>query len=168
MLAVARSRFPGVELVEADMAELSLGRRFDVVTCLFSSIGLVRTPERLDRTIARLRDHVAPGGALLVEPWFTPEQYWVGHVAVNHATSDPLAVTWMYVQERDGDLSRALIHYLVARRGVDATVEHFIEEFVCGLFTDEQYRDAFRKAGLEPVHEPAGLFGRGLYWARQR
>jgi hypothetical protein len=25
--------------------------------------------------------------------------------------------------------------------------------------------NAFRKAGLDPVHEPEGLFGRGLYRA---
>lgn len=165
MLAVARRRLPDVEFVEADMAELALGRQFDVVTCLFSSIGAVRTLERMQQTVARLTDHVAPGGALLVEPWFTPAQYWDGHVAVNHATSATMDVTWMYVQRRDGDLSRALIHYLVARRGEETSVEHFTEEFIGGLFTDEQYVDAFRRAGLEPVHEPAGLFGRGLYWA---
>jgi ubiquinone/menaquinone biosynthesis C-methylase UbiE len=39
MLEVARDRCPVVAFHEADMANLSLEERFDVVTCLFSSIG---------------------------------------------------------------------------------------------------------------------------------
>jgi SAM-dependent methyltransferase len=165
MLEVARRRLPDVEFVESDMAELSLGRRFDIVACLFSSIAFVRTPERLDQTLQVFADHLEPGGLLLIEPWFTPEQYWEGHLAVNHATSEELDVTWMYVQERDGNLSRLNTHYLVGRRGADAGVEHFVEEHVGGLFTHDEYLGAFRKAGLDPVHDPVGLFGRGLYHA---
>jgi ubiquinone/menaquinone biosynthesis C-methylase UbiE len=39
LLAIARGRLPGVELVEGDMTGFDLGRRFDAVACLFSSIG---------------------------------------------------------------------------------------------------------------------------------
>ena len=39
MLDVARARLPETRFTEADMTTLSLGRRFDVVTCLFSAIG---------------------------------------------------------------------------------------------------------------------------------
>jgi SAM-dependent methyltransferase len=46
LLALARERLAVVELHEGDMTAFSLGRRFDVVTCLFSSIGYVGTVER--------------------------------------------------------------------------------------------------------------------------
>jgi len=39
LLAVARRRLPGMRLTRADMADFDLGRRFDAVTCLFSSVG---------------------------------------------------------------------------------------------------------------------------------
>ena len=53
----------------ADMTSFDLGRRFDVVTCLFSSIGYVGTAERLDQAIATMAAHLEPGGTLIVEPW---------------------------------------------------------------------------------------------------
>src|SRR6266498_1159394 len=39
MLEQARTRLPGIQLVEADMRSFRLDRHFDAVTCLFSSIG---------------------------------------------------------------------------------------------------------------------------------
>jgi len=39
MLDIARRRLPGVELVNGDMRSFDLGRKFDAVVCLFSSIG---------------------------------------------------------------------------------------------------------------------------------
>lgn len=44
MLAVARTRLPGIPLREADMRTIDLGRTFDAVTCLFSSIGYMTDP----------------------------------------------------------------------------------------------------------------------------
>src|SRR3990170_3440462 len=46
MLAIARERLPGVTLHEGDMTSFDLGKRFDVVACLFSSVAYSRTPER--------------------------------------------------------------------------------------------------------------------------
>ena len=41
MLEIARARCPGVPLHQGSLVEFSLGRRFDVVTCLFGSIAYV-------------------------------------------------------------------------------------------------------------------------------
>ena len=46
LLAFARERLPDVPLHEGDMTAFDLGREFDVVTCLFSSIAYVRTARR--------------------------------------------------------------------------------------------------------------------------
>ena len=75
MLEVARERIPYVTLHELDMLTFDLGRAFDVVTCLFSGIGCVKTIDNLYIAIARMAAHVKPGGLLIVEPWFTPEQW---------------------------------------------------------------------------------------------
>ena len=45
LLAIARQRNPEVPLHHADMVDFALGRTFDVVTCLFSAIGYVKTLE---------------------------------------------------------------------------------------------------------------------------
>src|SRR5665213_2900131 len=41
MLAVAAGKVPGAQLVEGDMAAFDLGRRFDVVVCVFDSVNHV-------------------------------------------------------------------------------------------------------------------------------
>ena len=65
MLEAARERCPDVTFHEADMADFDLGSRFDVVMCLFSSIGYVRTEARLRSAVLCMRRHLNPGGFCL-------------------------------------------------------------------------------------------------------
>lgn len=162
MLDAARRRLPDVELHEADMADFSLDRRFDVVTCLFSAIGYVGTEERMREATLAMRRHLEPGGVILVEPWFTPDSYWTGTITSNRAETEDLKIAWMYTSEREGTLSVLDIHYLIGR---PTGIEYFSERQELGLFTQEQHLEAFRDAGLEARFEPDGPFGRGLYVA---
>jgi hypothetical protein len=66
----------------------------------------------------------------------------------------------MSVSERTGNISRNDFHYLVA---TPAGIQHFTERHELGLFTHEDYLAAFRDSGLEVIHDPDGLIGRGLY-----
>jgi SAM-dependent methyltransferase len=162
LLDVARGRCPGVRLHEADMADFHLDRRFDVITCLFSAIAYVRTPERMRSAVRCMRDHLNPGGVVLVEPWFTPEAYWTGTITANHVDEDDLKIAWMYTSEREGMVSVLDIHYLVGRQ---EGVERLRERHELGLFTEAEQLDAFRDVGLEARFDPRGPFGRGLYTA---
>lgn len=164
ILAVAAARVPEVPLHVQDMLELDVARRFDAVMCLASSIAYVKTPERLERAIVRMAAHLEPGGTLLIEPWFTPTQFWDGHLAVRHAENDTMHVSWMYRQERHGRVSALPIHYLVGRA---EGVQHWVETHELGLFTDEEYTSALRTAGLEVVPHPGDLAGRPMYVARK-
>jgi dTDP-3-amino-3,4,6-trideoxy-alpha-D-glucopyranose N,N-dimethyltransferase len=47
MLAIATRRNPGIIFHHADMVDFDLGYTFDVVMCLFSSIGLLTVAENL-------------------------------------------------------------------------------------------------------------------------
>ncbi len=165
LLDVARRRCPGAAFHEADMADFSLEGRFDVVTCLFSSIGYVRTEARLQSAVACMRRHLNPGGVLVIEPWFTPEAYWTGTITANHVDEPDLKIAWMYTSEREGDVSVLDIHYMVGR---PAGIESFGERHEIGLFTEGQQLEALRDTGLEARHETGGPFGRGLYVAWDR
>ena len=55
-------RFDNVEFVEADCAEMDLGRRFDVIVC----IGVIHHTDDPDRTFDNLYRHLRPGGLLVV------------------------------------------------------------------------------------------------------
>jgi SAM-dependent methyltransferase len=160
MLAVARRRHPGVPFHQGDMTDFDLGREFDAVVCLFSSIGYVRTPERLRRAVACLARHARPGGVVLVEPWLAPETYEAGGPHALFVDGPDLKIARMNLSALDGRLSVIEFHYLVARPG---GIEHFTERHELALFTEAEYAAAFEAAGLEVERDPAGPMGRGLY-----
>src|SRR5579864_2281098 len=123
MLAVARRRLPDVTLAEADMRTLDLGRTFDAVTCLFSSIGYVTEPAELAPTIARLAAHVGRGGVLVVDGWVRPEDWEGGHRPHAEEASDDLrTVVRLAFSRRVGDITALDMHHLVATAD---GIEHF-------------------------------------------
>jgi SAM-dependent methyltransferase len=162
MAALARARLPGVRIQVGDMTGFDMGRAYDVVTCLFSSIGYVLTEERLAAAVACLARHLVAGGVLAVEPWLGLNQVEPGHVGALLAEGEGFKVARMNVLVAEGTVSVADFHYLVGR---PAGVEHFTERHELGLFTPDQYAGAFRRAGLEPELDERGLMGRGLYLA---
>jgi SAM-dependent methyltransferase len=160
MLAVARERLPKVAFHEGDMVDFDLGKRFDAVVCMFSSIGYVRSEERLQSAIAAMAHHLEPGGVLVVEPWLSPEVWVDRHVGAVFVDEPKLKIARMNVGQREGDVSIFEFEYLV---GTPNGLERFNERHELGLFTVEQYLEAFRAAGLEADHDPEGPMGRGLY-----
>jgi SAM-dependent methyltransferase len=142
------------------MAEFDLGKGFDAITCLFSSIGYVKTKKRLQQAIQNMSRHLLPGGVLMVEPWFTPDQFTVGKVFALFVDQPDLKVSRMSIGEVDDRLSILIFHYTV---GTPQGIEYFTERHELGLFTHEEYLEAFHKAKLEVIHDPEGLDGRGLY-----
>lgn len=164
LLRVARERCPQTTFHLADMTGFDLGKTFDVVTCLFSAIGYVKTVEGLAKAAGCIARHVSPGGLALVEPWFGPDEYWREHVVVNVAEEPDRKIAWMYSHSGSQTLSVFDVHYLV---GTPAGVEHFSERHEMGLFTREQYLDAFGAAGLQAEWDAEGLAGRGLYVGRK-
>jgi SAM-dependent methyltransferase len=173
--AIARGRLTAVTVHDGDMRTFELGRRFDVVTCLFSAIGYMLSLDDLHRAIRQMSAHVRPGGVLVVEPWFHPDEWIDGLVMAESATVDDLAVARLCHSSRDGDIAHIDFYWTVGRGptmpggSVGATasnqrgVEQWREPHRLGLWTDAEYRDAFARVGLDVEHDPIGLTGRGLY-----
>lgn len=161
LLEIARRRMPDVPFVEADMVVLSLGKQFDAVTCLFSSIGYTLTLERMRAAIAAMAAHLVEGGVLVVEPWLTPETFEAGHVGALLVEEPGVTVARVNSSTRAGAVSTLVFHYLIGAPGSE--IAHEVEEHRLGLFTEDEYRGAFIDAGLDVEHDPEGLTGRGLY-----
>jgi SAM-dependent methyltransferase len=169
MLAIAARRLgPGVPLTRTGFTSLDLGRDFDLVTCLFSSIGHVRDGEELDAAVAAMSHHVAPGGALLIEPWLTPDRVREGHVDLVTARTDDGVVARAASSSTDGD-GVVVLHFAwaIATPGAVQTAE---ETLRMPLFTAERYLAAVGSAGLEGEWRdevPALGAGRGLLIGRR-
>lgn len=163
MLEVAAGRLPGVPLHLGDMRKFDLGRQFDIVTCLFSSIGYMKTPEDLGAAIANMARHVVPGGLLVIEPWLSPGQFDPNHLPRPLvASGEGFNVVRMNDSHIEGRYSIMNFHYLLGTAG---NVEHFVEEHSLALYTPDEYRTAFSAAGLTATFDEEGLMGRGLWMA---
>ena len=177
-LEAARQRMPDVNFIQADMREFRLSRPgflgydpafYDVVTCLFSSIGYMRDVEQLQQAIQSMAYHLHRGGVIIVEPWLTPETYDEGKLHGDNIVKENLRLSRMNISEviREPGLpprARMEMHYLV---GTPDGIERFIEVHELTLFTREQYFEAFKAAGLKAEFDPNGLSsnGRGVFVA---
>jgi SAM-dependent methyltransferase len=67
MLAIAAAKVPGARLVEGDMADFDLGRRFDVVACVFDSINHLLDVASWTSMIGCVDRHLADGGLFVFD-----------------------------------------------------------------------------------------------------
>ena len=162
MLARAREKVPAAALHEADMRTFALGRRFDAVVCLCSSIGYMQTVHELKGAVANLAAHVADGGVLIIEPWLHPDVWRDDHRVAEAANAGGTAVARVSVNGRQGPRSVFTLYWTVATA---TNVDQFSEVHEMGLFTPQEYVAAMENAGLTVDHDSDGLTGRGLFIA---
>lgn len=161
---VAQRKLPESRIWRADMAGFSLDRSYDVVLCLFSSIGYLCELKRVERALGCFRRHLNPGGVALVEPWFEPSGWRAGSTYLHSAESDSLKVARLSHSEVEGRISTLDFHYLIATA---EGIEHRRETHRLGLFTRGEMIGCFERAGFDGVEYDAnGLIGRGMYIAR--
>ena len=162
---VARRRCPEGTFTVGDMTTLDLPGRYDVVACLFSSIGYAVTEPTLRATLARLRTHLNPGGILLVDPWFEPGQLTHGWTMALTGHDERGTVCRMSRTGLEGDVSRLEFEYLI---GTPDGIERRSEVHELGLFTQTQMEAAFHATGMEVERQPEVLGTRGIYLGRAR
>jgi SAM-dependent methyltransferase len=164
-LNAARAKNPAGRYTRADMTDFDLATTYDAVTCLFSAIGYVRTADNMQRAVASMARHVKPSGALIVEPWLTPDDWKTGvsHLHAGEIGADK--VVRMSLSGREGNLSVVQMHYL---RSTSDGIEHFSERLELGLFTRDEMTRAFESANMNVRYDSEGLMGRGMYIAHHR
>jgi len=160
MLVVARERFPDIPFHQGDMVDFELNGSFDVIICLFSSIGYAKTESRMRQAVQTMADHLIPGGVLILEPWISPDQWKPGDLHGLNVVEPDFRITRMNISETRDNLSFVEFHYLV---GTPEGIHYFTEEHELGLFPTVSYLDALQNAGLDVIHDPEGLIGRGLF-----
>jgi SAM-dependent methyltransferase len=162
-IEIAPRKNPSGRFVVADMCDFDLGREYDAVICLFSSIGYARTIDRVSQAIGRFRQHLAPGGVIVVEPWFAPGIMQDGYRSTDAGEQGEVRVVRHARTEIDGRMSRLHFDYDIVDHG---RAYHTTEVHELGLFTPNEMRSAFEANGLVVDYDPKGLIGRGLYVAR--
>jgi len=162
-VSTARAKHPGGRFVVADMSKFHIDRRYDAVVCLFSSIAYLGTLDRVEDALRCFREHLAPGGAIVVEPWFPPGVLSTTRVFRHSAEGNGVRVDRTARNEIVGRLSRLHFDYEIADSGGTRRVSEIHE---LGLFTTDEMLEAFGRAGLAAEHDPKGLTDRGLFLGR--
>jgi SAM-dependent methyltransferase len=159
-IRVARTKLPKAKFFVGDMRTFATGKEYNVVTCMFSSIGYMDTLKRLQAAMRNMARHLKKGGLLIVEPWFSPGQIENGRTSATVVEEDKLKLVRMNTIKVEGNLSSFDFHYLV---GTSSGTEHFVEKHRLGLYTRDEMSEAFQKCGLSVEYDEKGPTGRGLY-----
>jgi SAM-dependent methyltransferase len=162
MCAVASAKREATPIHRADMRDFRLDRTFDVVTCLTSSLGYMASTGELDAAVGSMAAHLAPGGVLVIDPYWTPESFLDGYIASDTVRGDDQVVMRLSHSVRTGVHVRHEAHYVHAQAD---GVRHFVHVQPLTLFSREEYLDAVRRAGLQAGHVDGtgGFADRGLF-----
>lgn len=163
LLRIAIAKNPAGRFYERDMCGFDIGTRYDAILCLFSSIGYARTLDRVVGALRSFRRHLADGGIVVVEPWFTPDTMKPSHTSATTIERPPLRIVRTSRSHVVDRLSRVIFDYEVT--GPRGTT-HATEVHELGLFTVDEMKQAFEAANLTVSYDPTGLTGRGLYVGR--
>lgn len=161
MVDQARTRLPGVTVVEGDMRTLAVDGRFDAVVCLFSSIGYMQSIDELGAAVGAMSRHLAPGGVLVVDGWVRPDD-WIsgGTTSLETASADEITVVRMGRSRRDGFRTSLEMHHLIATAD---GIEHIVDHHDLILFSPVEYEAAFGASGLTVDTVESPLPGRDRY-----
>ena len=162
MLKIARKNVKGVTFKEADMKTLRLRKQFDVIVCLLSSIGYVKTVVSLNKTIQNFSEHLKKGGLALIEPSHAKSFYVSGEPRIttyNGKDAKIARVNFTKIRQSTGVLN---MHIVIAERGKDA--KYFVDTHELGLFGINNTLRIMKAAGLKSKYLKNGLMtGRELF-----
>ena len=162
MVEVAKTKFKDAIFEQGDMIDFNLKTEFDIILCLFSSIGYVKTYPNLEKTIKNFANHLKKDGVLIVEPWVTKSLYRVGEPGMTKYDGEDVKIARLNSTKIEGDLSVMEMHYLIAEK--DKDVIHFADTHELGLFETDKTLDFMEKAGLKAEFLKDGLMkDRGLF-----
>jgi ubiquinone/menaquinone biosynthesis C-methylase UbiE len=162
MLKIARKNVKGVTFKEGDMRTLRLGKQFDVIICLLSSIGYVRTAARLEKTIQNFSKHLKKGGLALIEPSHAKSAYVSGEPRITTYDGREVKiarVNWTNFRQATAVLN---MHILIAERGKEP--KYFVDKHELGLFGINSTLRIMKAGGLKSKYLQNGLMpGRELF-----
>ena len=153
----AKRNLPNLRIKQADLIDFDMGKTYDAVLCLFSSIGYVLTIDNLQKSVKCMANHTKPGGIIIVEPWLKAEDLIPNHISMESSKNDRLSVQRMGKLYREGMLSIVSMHHMI---GDSNGIQYFVENHELALFSDEDFRQAFEKAGLSFEVNENGLNGK--------
>ena len=150
MLRIARENISGVRFSRASMIDFRLGRKFDIILCMYSTICLVRTYRNLERTIRNFSNHLRKGGIVILESdSFSDSGSPLPHMNLVTAESSDTKIAKLEYYQRRGNVLVEREDYLVAERGKG--IKHYADLQYAGMFGLRETMQVMLRTGLEPI-----------------
>jgi SAM-dependent methyltransferase len=140
-----------IQFLLQDMRTLDLGERFDVVTCLFDSIGYPLTDEGIVGALTRIHEHLEPDGTLAVEFLHAPMLRRTSPVKVGRWDT-PDGRKLLRISETELDLPRRVMTVFYELLELDPNTcgyRTFTERQANRFFSPEEMRELLAAADLE-------------------
>lgn len=168
MLREARRRLgPGVPLARGDMRTFRASPPVDIVVCLFSAIGYLRTSRERRAAFRSFFESLAPGGVALIEGWLTPEAFRPGSIHLQTYSGPEAKIARLSRSSRHGGFSHIEMEYLILEVGRRPAIR-VREVHRQPLVPTAQMLDELASAGFRPRVVLTGRWAeRGLYIARR-
>jgi ubiquinone/menaquinone biosynthesis C-methylase UbiE len=162
MLTIARKNVKGVTFKEADMKTMQLKKQFDVITCMLSSIGYVKTLVSLKKTIQNFYKHLNKGGMVLIEPSHSKSFYASGKPIITTYSGKDAKIARVNFTKTRQTTAVLNMHILIAEKGKDA--KYFIDKHELGIFGVTSTLKIMKTTGLKSKYLKNGLMtGRELF-----
>ena len=142
----------------ADMRALELGaERFDVISCLFDSIGYAKTNEAILAAFQGMKRHLTAGGLIVLEFWHAAAM--LKYYEPSRTRRWPLA-SGELVRVSDSTLNIALqtctVNYKLSISGADGSCTSFSETQENRFFLLQEMGALLKCAGLDVLEAFAG------------
>ena len=161
MLEVARQKCPNIEFVQNNMTSFNLGKKFDVVTCLFGSIGYLTKEEDLEKAINTFSEHTKQGGVVIIEPMFTKETVRDGAIGINCLDLPEIKIARIGCSRIEGNVAYLNFNFLISTS--EGGVEHFIDPNPMSVFPRNSYLSIMEKSGLTTTFMEPGFIKEGIF-----
>jgi ubiquinone/menaquinone biosynthesis C-methylase UbiE len=146
MLKIASEKIPDVEFISGDMKKLDLGRKFDILICMFSAINYNTTLEELKITLNNFYNHLKEGGVLIFDMGLNKENWIEGIVSVDTVVDKNFKLARIWQSHLEKDVFNSSFVYLIKE---DGRVDFDIDEHKLGVFGMEDVTNLMKKIGFE-------------------
>jgi len=163
MLDIAKKLVQGVSFKKANMIKLKTSKKFDIVTCLFSAIGYVKTYKNLNKTIKNLNAALKPGGILIIDGWFDKKGWRTGYAGIRLVDTGKMKIALAGSSKRSGMISRTQQHWLIAEE--NKGIKYFVDTQEHGLFERDKFLKILRSNGFKARIIKSPMPGRPRYLA---
>ena len=136
-------------------------KQFDIITCLFSSIGYVKNYTNLRKTIKCFSNHLKSGGIVIIEPFFDNKSFVNKTPHARFVDKPEIKLARINVSKKSGNTAILDFHFFIATKN---GVEYFRDKNELGLFDIKKFLKIMEESGFRAKFIKNGLLPkRGLY-----